>query len=164
MPTRSRRNFLAAGSGLALTSLATPALAQGCDGALSLADYERYLELFNNNDERFIEYYHPDVVLQLGNDEVRGAEGIREFYAEVKQYIRETVTLERYVADRDGVAVIIPTLFECFRDWDNSFWGLDLKAGQTLNIVSWGFYRMQEGRFRHIVTTRAQGGEWQPAL
>lgn len=166
----SRRHFLTTslttGTGLALGALATPTLAQPqpqaqtCEGAMPLADYQRYLELFNNNDERFIEYYHPEVELQLGDSSIHGAEGIRDFYAEVKQHIRETVTLDRYVADANGVAVIIPTHFECIRDWNDSFWGIDLEAGQTLDIVSWGFYRMQEGRFAHIMTTRAQGGEW----
>ena len=167
----TRRHFmttsLAASTGLALTGLAAPSRSQAqveesqtCEGAMSLAEYQRYLELFNNNDERFIEYYHPDVELVLGDSSIHGADGIGDFYAEVKRHIHEVVTLDRYVADANGIAVIIPTRFECIRDWDDSFWGIDLKVGQTLDIVSWGFYRMQEGKFRHIMTTRAGGGEW----
>lgn len=158
---QNRRQFIAGGAGLAAVSLTAPVLAQdSCSDHLSREDYQRYLDLFNANDFDFLEYYHPDVELQLGDAKIESADGIGEFYAEVKQYIRETVTCTDYVSDSNGVAVVIPTVFECIRDWDNSFWGIDLKAGQRLEIISWGFYGMENSKFRSIKTTRAEGGEW----
>lgn len=158
---QNRRQFITSGAGLAAATLARPALAQdACSERLSFDDYQRYLELFNNNDMRFVEYYHPDVAFDLGDTRIEGADGIRDFYADVKQYIRETVTCTDYVADNNGVAVIIPTVFECIKDWPDSFWGIDLQQGQRLEITSWGFYGMEGGKFRSIKTTRAVGGEW----
>jgi len=155
--------MLAGGAGLALTGLAAPVVAQnGCSNRISRQDYVRYVELFNNNDPGFLDFYHPDVVLYLGTQPVRGAQGIRDFYAEVKLYIRETVSVDQFVSDDTGVAVIIPTVFECIKDWDDSFWGIDLKAGQKMEITSWGFYQVQDGRFTSIQSIRAAGsnGQW----
>ncbi len=78
----------------------------------------------------------------------------------MKHYIRETVTLTDYVADAAGIAVVIPTVFECILDWPASFWNRDLKAGERLEIVSWGFYKVEDGKFKHIKTVRAVAGEW----
>jgi hypothetical protein len=149
-----KREFIRAGAGLALATLASkPALAAESN-VLSRDEYQRYLDLFNANDPRFIEYYHPEVVLELGTSEIRGDTGIREFYANVKQYIREQVECTLYVADEHTVAVEIPTRFECIADWDDSFWGVPLKQGQVMRIVTFGFYAVENKRFKHIKTAR----------
>jgi hypothetical protein len=150
----NKRQFFKAGAGLALTGLAVESAPAATDNVLSRAEYQRYLDLFNANDPRFIDYYHPDVVLELGDSEIRGATGIREFYANVKQYIREQVDCTMYVADETTVAVEIPTRFECIADWEDSFWGVPLKKGQVMRIVTFGFYGVEDKRFRHIKTAR----------
>ena len=61
-----------AGTGPILTGKA-PADAQPRSGGLPLARYLQYVNLFNNDDPRFIEFYHPDVVLELGNATINGA-------------------------------------------------------------------------------------------
>ena len=76
---------------------------------------------------------------ELGATQMQGAETIRDFYANVKTYIKEEVTCTEYVANDTTVAVEIPTRFECIRDWEDSFWGVPLKKGQVMRIISFGF-------------------------
>ena len=110
---------------------------------MSRADYDDYLRLFNGNDPAFIKYYHPDVVLELNGSEIRGSEGIRDFYANVKKYIREKVEVTAFIRDGNQLAVEIPTTFEVIADWEDSFWGKPLKKGQVMRIVSWGIYDIE---------------------
>jgi hypothetical protein len=150
----NKRQFIKTGAGLALAGIAVDSGAADAANILSRDEYQRYLDLFNANDPRFIDYYHPEVVLELGDSEIRGATGIREFYANVKQYIREQVDCTMYVADEHTVAVEIPTRFECIADWEDSFWGVPLSKGQVMRIITFGFYQVENKRFRHIKTAR----------
>lgn len=148
-----KREFLKAGAGLALASVAVQAQ-PAVSGAITRAEYQRYVDLFNANDPAFIEYYHPDVVLELGASEIRGDTGIRDFYANVKKYIKEQVDVTVFVADENTIAVEIPTRFECIADWDASFWGVPLKKGQVMRIISFGFYTVADRKFKHIKSAR----------
>ena len=121
---------------------------------MSREAYDDYLARFNANDPSFIEYYHPDVVLELSGSQIRGDQGIRDFYAEVKQYIKETVEVTTFIYDGKQLAVEIPTTFEVIADWDDSFWGVPLKKGQVMRIISWGIYDIEDGKFRRIRTAR----------
>jgi hypothetical protein len=126
------------------------------------ADYDEYLALFNANDPSFIKFYHPDVVLDLNGSKIRGAQGIKDFYADVKKYISEKVEVTTFIRDGDKLAVEIPTTFEVIADWDDSFWGVPLKKGQVLRIVSWGIYDIEDGKFKTIRTARYKlVNDWQ---
>jgi len=93
--------------------------------------YDDYLDRFNNNDPSFIEFYHPDVVLELAGSQIRTAQGIKDFYADVKQYIKETVEVTEFIMDGNKLAVEIPTTFEVIADREDSFWGVLLKKGKS---------------------------------
>jgi hypothetical protein len=150
----NKREFFVAGAGLALGTVAVQVQAAASSGALTRAEYQTYVDLFNANDPRFIEYYHPEVVLELPGSEIRGDTGIRDFYANVKRYINEQVDVTVFVADENTVAVEIPTRFECIADWDDSFWGVPLKKGQVMRIISFGFYQVEDRKFKHIKSAR----------
>ncbi len=139
----------------ALLLLVSASIMAAEDG-MTRADYDEYLALFNANDSSFIKFYHPDVVLELSGSEIRGAQGIKDFYAEVKKYISEKVEVTTFIRDGDKLAVEIPTTFEVIADWDDSFWGIPLKKGQVLRIVSWGIYDIKDGKFKRIRTARYQ--------
>lgn len=165
MATRpsSRRRFLAqAGSGLG-AGLATPTLlatapaaaAQVAQcGGLTREQYLDYVDLFNRNDPGFIRYYHDDVEFELANAKIKGAQAIRQFYAEVKAHIQETVTLTHFVSDATGIAAEIPTEFRVFKDWENGYFGRPLKAGMVMRIVSLGLYWVRDGKFTRIKSAR----------
>lgn len=150
----NKREFLQAGAGLALASVAAQGNAAAASGALTREEYQTYVDLFNANDPRFIEYYHPDVVLELPSSEIHGDTGIRDFYANVKKYIKEHVDVTMFVADEHTIAVEIPTRFECIEDWNESFWGVPLKKGQVMRIISFGFYQVEDRKFKHIKSAR----------
>jgi hypothetical protein len=157
----NKRKFLQAGAGLVLAGAAAQGRAAE-SGALTREEYQTYVDLFNVNDPRFIEYYHPEVVLELPGSEIRGDTGIRDFYANVKKYIKEQVDVTVFVADEKTVAVEIPTRFECIADWEDSFWGVPLKKGQVMRIVSFGFYQVEDRKFKHIKSARyKQVHDWQ---
>jgi hypothetical protein len=149
----NKREFLQAGAGLALAGLTVDARA-ATPGVMTREDYLRYVTLFNANDPAFIEYYAPDVTFEVGTTTMQGATTIRDFYANVKQYIKEEVEVTMFLADEHNVAVEIPTRFECFKDWADSFWGVPLKKGQVMRIVSWGHYTLVDGKFTTIKSTR----------
>ena len=148
----NKREFLLAGAGLALTASATAGAASS--NRISRAEYDVYLNRFNSNDMNFIEIYHPEVVLELGAKQIVGNIGIRDFYANVKKYIKETVEVTEFISDEGGLAVEIPTRFECIADWADSFWGVPLKKGQVMRIVSFGFYKVVDRKFSHIKSAR----------
>lgn len=149
----NKRQFLKTGTGAGLGLLGSSALGAQSN-RLTREEYQVYLDLFNANDPRFIEFYHPDVVLELGDAEIVSATGIRDFYANVKQYIKEEVTLNHYIADEGGIAVEIPTRFECIADWPDSFWGRPLETGMVLRIISFGFYEVVDRKFSRVKSAR----------
>lgn len=148
----NKREFLKAGAALSLTT-ALPAGA-ATSNRITRAEYDDYVTRFNNNDMTFIDYYHPDVVLELGASEIVGSIGIRDFYANVKKYIKETVTVNTFISDEGGIAVEIPTRFECIADWQDSFWGVPLKKGQVMEIISFGFYQVEDRKFKRVKAAR----------
>ena len=147
-----KRTFLKTGAGFAVAAAASSARA--AEPGMTRTEYQSYLDMFNANNPRFIEFYHPEVVLELGASEIRGDTGIREFYANVKKYIKEQVDCTVFVSDEHTVAVEIPTRFECIADWEDSFWGKPLKKGEVMEIVTFGFYEVEDRKFKHIKTAR----------
>jgi hypothetical protein len=166
-PIHSRRRLLAggalgaaAGVGALLTGCkpraAEPqAAAPAAPAGMPRERYEQYVGWFNENDPRFLEFYHPDVVLELGATTLEGANAIRDFYAEVKAHIKETVTVTHFVSDATGVAAEIPTEFKVFKDWpEPNYFKRPLKAGEVFRVVSFGLYWVDNGLFRRIKAAR----------
>jgi hypothetical protein len=149
----NKRNFLKAGAGAGLVAVAPHTLA-AMSNRLTREDFMVYIDKFNANDPTFIEFYHPDVVLELGAEQIRGNQGIGDFYANVKKYISEKLEVTQYIADENGIAVELPTRFECIADWQDSFWGVPLKKGQVMRIVSFVHYEVQDRKFSHIKSAR----------
>lgn len=151
----SRRQLMAAGCGLAVAGLCTDvrAAASTC-GGMTRAEFDDYIARFNGNDPSFVDFYHPDVVLELGNTSIVSAAGIADFYAEVKQHIREFLEVNWFIADENGVAVEMTTTFSCFNDWQDSFWNRPLKEGEVMRGAGFVHYAMEDGLFRHIKSAR----------
>ena len=157
----TRRLFLAGAATtlatpVAMAAAAAPQAVQGRNacGGLTREQYLEYVELFNANDPRFIKYYHDDVEFELANAKIKGAQAIRDFYAEVKAHIKETVTLTHFVSDATGVAAEIPTEFRVVKDWENGYFGRPLKVGMVMRIVSLGMYWVRDGKFTRIKSAR----------
>ena len=114
-----------------------------------------YIDSFNRDDfEGFSKYYAEDVVLELGKRKtLRGRQAIIDFYREVKARIRETLVIQNVVADEEGLAAEVATEFHALEDWPDFIAG-PIRKGESIHIVSWVFYRIVNGRFQHIRSTR----------
>jgi hypothetical protein len=131
-----------------------PATSSAATG-MSRESYLQYVQWFNDNDPRFIEFYHPDVVLELGNTTLQGADAIRGFYTEVKRHIHETVEVTHFIADANGIAAELPTEFRVYEDWpEPNYFRRALKAGDVFRVVSFGLYWIEDGLFRQIKAAR----------
>jgi hypothetical protein len=117
--------------------------------------YAEYIDSFNRDDfEGFSKYYAEDVVLNLsGRKTLHGRQAIIDFYREVKSKIRETLEIRNVVADEDGLAVEVATEFHALEDWPDFIAG-SIRKGESIHIVSWAFYKIVNGRFTHIRSTR----------
>lgn len=66
-------------------------------------EYGRYVACFNARDYAGLhEFFADDVSLQVNGYEMRGKQGISDFYDFFHDYVRETVTLRRFIAG-DGM-------------------------------------------------------------
>ncbi|TAJ94187.1 MAG: nuclear transport factor 2 family protein [Gammaproteobacteria bacterium] len=159
--TTTRRQLLAGATGITAATLLPTVQAQ-CNEGISRAQYDQYLDWFNNNDPRFADFYHEDVELELRNATIKGRQGILDFYAEVKQYIKETVIVDHFVSDATGIAAVVPSEFRCFKDWDSQYFGRQLKKGEVFRIISFGIYWVVDGKFKQIKAARYKlVNEWQ---
>lgn len=125
-------------------------------------EFMEYVALFNANDPGFTRYYHDDVVLELGTQQIRTPAGIRDFYKEVKAHIHERVEVTHFVSDATGIAAELPSEFKVYRDWENGFFRRPLKKGEVLRIVSFALYWVDGGKFRRIKSARQKlVNDWQ---
>jgi hypothetical protein len=132
-----------------------PGDAQPRSGGMPLARYLEYVNWFNNGDPRYLDFYHPEVVLELGNATINGANGIRDFYREVHAHIHEKVEVTHYVADATGIAAELPSEFKVYKDWpEPNYFRRALKAGEVFRVISLGMYQVDNGKFRHIKAAR----------
>jgi len=118
-----------------------------------------YIGAFNRGDfDSFTRFYDDDVVLYLGQKaQIRGRQGIRDFYTEVFARVRETLTVDKVVLDDEGLACIIRTEFLALEDWPDFIAG-PMTRGQSIFIESYIFYTIgSNGKFTEIRTTRSKG-------
>jgi hypothetical protein len=116
-----------------------------------------YIASFNRDDfEGFGKYYAEDVLFELGRKKVlRGRQAILDFYREVKSKVRETLEIRTVVCDEEGLAAEIATEFHGLVDWPDFIAG-PLKRGESIHIQSFILYRIRDGKFVHIRSTRFQ--------
>ena len=122
----------------------------------SIADLRDYVEHFNNRRyAQQIAYYAPDVRYRVGTLTITSPQQIAHFYADFHQHCREHVDIADFAMTGDTAAVVMPTRFEPFRDYDKH--GLRFLAGQNVEIVSFIFYRLKDGRIWRIRVARYPG-------
>ena len=127
----------------------------------SRADLQDYLDHFNG--KRYaqqIAYYAPDVIYKVGALTLTEPQQIADFYAEFHQYSREFVKIGQFALDGDVCACTMPSHFEPFRDYVMN--GLSFKAGDIIDIVSFIFYTLKDGKIWRIRVARypGQASDW----
>jgi hypothetical protein len=132
-------------------------MSQESDGLVrSREDLQRYLDHFNRREHaQQVAYYAPDVRYQVGTLTLSGPQAIADFYADFHQHCREHVEIARFALTGDVCAVVMPTRFEPFRDYER--YGLKFVAGTPVEIVSFIFYTLKAGRIWRIRMARYAG-------
>ena len=122
----------------------------------SQADLQAYLDHFNaKRYDQQIAYYAPDVLYKVGSLALNSPGAIKDFYADFHQYVNEHVQIARFAMTGDTVALALPSRFEPFRDYEKN--GLSFKTGEVLQIVSFIFYTLKDGKIWRIRMTRYGG-------
>lgn len=125
-------------------------------------EFMEYVTLFNDDDPRFTQFYHDDVVLELGFQQIRTPQGILDFYKEVKAHIHERIEVTHFISDPTGIAAELPSEFKVYRDWENGYFRRPLKKGEVLRVVSFVMYWVDGGKFRRIKSARQRlVNDWQ---
>ncbi len=120
------------------------------------SDLESYLGHFNaRRYDQQVAYYAPDVIYKVGNLTLTSPQQIADFYADFHQHVKERVEIVEVAIDGDTVAVVLHAVFEPFRDYVRN--GLQFQAGTTRDIVSFVFYKLQDGLIHRIRMTRYPG-------
>jgi hypothetical protein len=119
--------------------------------------FRDYIESFNRDDfAGFGKYYAEDVLLELGRKkQLHGRQAILDFYREVKARVRETLEIRNVIVDEDGLAAEIATEFVALEDWPDFIAGA-MQKGDIIRILSFVHYRICDGKFTHIRSTRFQ--------
>ena len=55
------------------------------------------------------------------------------------------MTVNQFISDEGGIAVEIPTPFECIAEWKDAFWGAPLKG-----TIGFGFYQVEDRKFQRV--------------
>jgi hypothetical protein len=119
-------------------------------------DLEAYVGHFNaKRYDQQIAYYHPEVLYKVGSIALTSPEAIKDFYADFHTYSKEHVAIADFAMTGDKVAVSLPSVFEPFRDYEKN--GLGFKAGTKVEIVSFAFYYLKDGKIWRIRVARYNG-------
>ena len=119
------------------------------------AAFREYSQAFSSADvDRFSRYYTEDVVCELAAYTLEGKQGIVDFYREMFKTVRETLTLNRLIADEEGIAADISTQFTAIEDAPD-FSVAPLKKGECIRGRLFVHYTLREGKITRIKVARA---------
>lgn len=132
-------------------------LAEESDSCVrSREDLQRYIDHFNRRQyAQQIAYYAPDVRFKVGTLTLSSPQQIADFYTDFHRHCREHVEIAQFALQGEVCAVILPTRFEPFRDYQRH--GLSFVAGTVVEIVSFIFYTLQQGKIWRIRMARYAG-------
>ncbi|PRE05025.1 nuclear transport factor 2 family protein [Burkholderia multivorans] len=131
---------------------------------MTLSEYQRYIDRFNDRDATaFDDYLADDVKVTNGGLYYEGVAGMKAHYAKIWRSFVETLHVERYVGDGDSAAVDMWTHFVAERDDDDTPFGA-VRKGDQFDYRGIVMYRIRDGKFTDIkvaynsfIATRADG-------
>jgi len=121
-------------------------------------DYERYAAAFNARDyEAVYDFYAPGARLAFFGVELTSREAFKRFYGFLHSYVDETLSIERFAASEDLVALEGVIRIEARRDLSAealSDEGLDqffpIRAGEVQELRQSIHYHVSDGRFTGV--------------
>ena len=120
-----------------------------------VAAFHAYAAAFSNGDcERFPRFYTEDVVLTLPSaGEIRGRQGIVDFYRPMFETVRESVTIDSFSASDERIAVDAISRFTATADAPD-FIVAPLKQGEFVEVPVRVEYTLRGGLICRIDVTR----------
>jgi ketosteroid isomerase-like protein len=104
--------------------------------------------------ETFSSYYAEDVVLELPSLTLNGRQAIVDFYRGMFGRIREHLTLNRLIADGEGLCADVVSTFTAHED-ASDFAPLPLKKGQVMKVPVFVVYTLRDGLICRIKVARS---------
>ena len=120
------------------------------------AAFQAYAAAFSNGDfERFPKFYTEDVVLHLTSSvgDIRGKQGIIDFYRPMFERVRETVTVERLQASDECIELDAISRFTAIADAPDFVVG-PLRQGEWCDVPVRVEYTLRDGLICDIHVTR----------
>jgi len=120
-----------------------------------VAAFEAYSAAFSAGDfERFPKFYTDDVVLHLSSvGEIRGKQGIVDFYGPMFERVRETVMPEHLEVSNERIVYDATSRFTAVRDAPDFVVG-PLKQGEWYDVPVRVVYTLRDGLICDIEVTR----------
>lgn len=126
-------------------------------------DYDVYLSCFNNrNYDGVTSYFNTDAAISFADVNLKGHDGIRNFYNFFHDYVSETIRVDRYLADDQSVMMEAVVKLEGKKDLTpeilqaQGFPSLaPLSAGQVIELPQFIHYHLENGKFRSAQCTIA---------
>lgn len=117
--------------------------------------YQRYLGCFNSRDyDSVVAHFQPEAEVWFGGVVLKGHAAIREFYAFFHDHVIETITVSRFAASEQLVALEATVRLEAIQDLtaerlaSQGYPGLvPLSAGEIVALDQFIHYHMENGKF-----------------
>jgi hypothetical protein len=114
------------------------------------ASFDDYVRRFNAEDaSAFLTYLASDVTVQNGALHLRGVQAMVGHYARIWGKFKETLDIQRFVADGDTLAVELRTHFRALVDDEASLFG-PVRRGESFDYHGIVMYRIEDGKFADI--------------
>lgn len=125
-----------------------------------MTEYEllEYLSAFNNKDYvKMATFFEPDVVLELPNNVLEGADQIAAFYENLHTDVRELLAVDFLMIDDEHIALELYTEFRALSDRDQFTFG-PLRKGEVYRCTNMVHYDLRNDRYARIRVGRYR--EW----
>lgn len=117
--------------------------------------FDEYIRRFHARDyDGLLEFYGPEPEVIFAGYALRGRAAIKSFYAFLHQYIRESVTVDRYVADAHTVSLEATVRLEGIRDLTPEILAaqgydrlVSMPAGVIVELPQFIHYHLEHGKF-----------------
>lgn len=125
---------------------------------MNRADYERYAQAFNHRDyDTVFDFYAPDAKIQFFGVDLGTREAFKRFYSFLHAHVIETLTIERFAASENLVALEGIIRVEGIRDLTAEALreqGLDqfapIRKGEVQEMRQYIHYHVANGHFTSV--------------
>jgi len=125
---------------------------------MNRADYDRYADAFNAKDyDAVYDFYAPGARLAFFGVDLPTREAFKDFYGFLHSYVTETLTIERFAASEELVALEGIIRVEAVRDLDAETLAarglhqfFPIKAGEVQEMRQYIHYHVTDGKFTAV--------------